>query len=73
MLLREVIPGACSLLSNFITLNSMEASIAMGVQAVPVNKQEYIPYRLIIFRNLFFFALMLHMICTKIKHDSTAV
>lgn len=42
---REVIPGACSLLSNFITLNSMEASIAMGVQAVPVNKQEYIPYR----------------------------
>ena len=45
ILLREVIPGASSLLSNFITLSSMEASIAIGVQAVPVNKQEYNPYR----------------------------
>ena len=45
VLLREVIPGASSLLSNFITLSSMEASIAIGVQAVPVNKQEYNPYR----------------------------
>ena len=45
ILFREVIPGASSLLSNFITLSSMEASIAIGVQAVPVNKQEYNPYR----------------------------
>ena len=42
---REVIPGATSLLSNFITLDSMDASFAMGVQMVPGNKQSYNPYR----------------------------
>jgi hypothetical protein len=38
---REVIPGATTVLTNFVTLSSLETGIQTGMQLLPGNKQKY--------------------------------